>query len=65
MRAMVVELRHVLGQYRHQMAAVDGQDPVQQLAADSSGGCCLSGKPDELVAQRGLSRTVACSVWRP
>ena len=24
---MVVEVRHVLGQYRHEMAAVDDQDP--------------------------------------
>jgi hypothetical protein len=24
----------------------------------------LSGKPDELVAQRGWSPTVACSAWR-
>ena len=30
---------------------------------ESSGGCFLSGKPDELVAQRGLSRTVAGSAW--
>jgi len=35
---MVVEVRHVLGQYRHQMAVVDDQDPVEQVVADSSGG---------------------------
>jgi len=62
---MVVEVRRVLGQYRHQMAVVDDQDPVEQVVADSSGGWSLSGKPDELVAQRGLGPTVACSVWRP
>jgi hypothetical protein len=30
---MVVEVRHVLGQHCHKMAAVNDQDPVQQLAA--------------------------------
>jgi hypothetical protein len=35
-RAMVVEVRHVLGQYFGEMAAVDDQNLVQQLAADSS-----------------------------
>jgi hypothetical protein len=33
---MVVEVRDVLGQHHHQMAAVDDQHPVQQFAADSS-----------------------------
>src|SRR5947209_6314375 len=33
---MVVEVRHVLRQYRHKMAAVNDQYPVQQFAADSS-----------------------------
>jgi hypothetical protein len=33
---MVVEVRHVLGQHRHKMAAVDDQHPVQQFPADSS-----------------------------
>jgi hypothetical protein len=33
---MVVEVRHVLGQYCGEMAAVEDQHPVQQLAADSS-----------------------------
>jgi hypothetical protein len=32
---MVVEVRHVLGQHRRKMAAVNDQDPVQQFAADS------------------------------
>ena len=27
-RAMVIEVRHVLGQYRHQMTAVDDQHPL-------------------------------------
>jgi len=62
---MVVEVRRVLGQYRHQMAVVDDQDPVEQVVADSSGGWSLSGKPDELVAQRGLGPTVASGVRRP
>lgn len=35
-RPMVVEVRHVLGQYRHQMAAVDDQYPIQQFAAVTS-----------------------------
>jgi hypothetical protein len=35
-RAMVVEVRHVLGQHRYKMAAVDDQHPVQQFPADSS-----------------------------
>ena len=67
MRAMVVALRHVLGPCRHQMAAVDDQGLVQQVAADSSGGCFLSDKPDQLVAQRGLSPTVRAVpgvLWR-
>ena len=34
-RAMVVEVRHVLGQHCREMAAVDDQHPVQQFAADS------------------------------
>jgi hypothetical protein len=34
--AMVVEVRHVLGQHCHEMAAVDDQYPVQQFTADSS-----------------------------
>jgi len=33
---MVVEVRHVLGQHRRKMAAVDDQYPVQQFAAGSS-----------------------------
>jgi hypothetical protein len=34
--AMVVEMRHVLGQHRHQMATVNYQDPVQQFTANRS-----------------------------
>src|SRR5947209_17003406 len=33
---MVVKVRHVLGQRCAEMAAVDDQDPIQQLTADSS-----------------------------
>ena len=33
---MVVEVRHVLGQHRHKVAAVDDEDPVEQFAAGSS-----------------------------
>ncbi len=33
---MVVEVRPVLGQHRHQMAAIDDQHPVQQFSAGSS-----------------------------
>jgi hypothetical protein len=32
----VVEVRHVLGQHRHQMAAVDDQHPVEQFTAEGS-----------------------------
>jgi hypothetical protein len=35
-RAMVVEVRHVLGQHRRKMPAVDDQHPVEQFTADSS-----------------------------
>jgi hypothetical protein len=46
---MVVEVRHVLGQYCGEMAAADGQYPVQQLAADSFdpsfGNCICPGCP--------------------
>jgi hypothetical protein len=34
--AVVVEVRHVLGQHRHKMAAAKDQHPVQQFTAGSS-----------------------------
>ena len=34
--AMVVEVRHVLGQHCREMAAIDDQYPVEKSAADSS-----------------------------
>jgi hypothetical protein len=33
---VVVEVRHVLGQHRQKMAAVNDQHPVQQFAADGA-----------------------------
>ena len=36
MRAMVVEVRHVVGQHRIQMAAVDDQHPVAQFLVEGS-----------------------------
>jgi len=33
---MVVEVRDVLGQHHHQMAAVDDQHPVQQFAPEGA-----------------------------
>jgi hypothetical protein len=35
-RAMVVKVRHVLGQHCREMPVVEDQDPVQQFTADGA-----------------------------